>query len=227
LVGCRRRGNLVRIEVWDTGRGIPAEQQQQIFWEFVQVKESGKSASGLGLGLAIVDRLAKLLGHRVEVRSQFGRGSTFSIDVEADSQRSVVSGASIAIPAPGSILDRKLIAIIDDDASVADAVSRLLRSYGAATVTAAHDDELLRLLGGRRPDAVIADGHLGAGRDGFSALNRLEKELGGSLPSLVLTGDDDFDVKRRADAEGRRLLHKPVWPDGLEAALCFELSRSR
>src|SRR4029078_12573224 len=94
LVGCRRRGNLVRIEVWDTGRGIPAEQQQQIFWEFVQVKESGKSTSGLGLALGIVDRLAKLLGHRVEVRSQFGRGSVFSIEVEADSQRSVVSGAS-------------------------------------------------------------------------------------------------------------------------------------
>jgi two-component system, sensor histidine kinase len=224
LVGCRRCGNRVHLEVWDTGCGIPAEQQQQIFWEF-ELKEPGRSQSGLGLGLAIVDRLAKLLGHRVEVRSWPGRGSMFSVDMEAASAIVVATSTIPTQPAAEAVLNGKLIAIIDDDAAVTESLERLLMSYGATAVTASHDDDLLRTLAGRRLDAVIADRHLGDGRDGFVALNRLEEKLG-ALPSLILTGDSDEGDQQRANNAGRRVLRKPVWPEALEAALCFELGRS-
>jgi two-component system, sensor histidine kinase len=225
LIGCRRRGNRVRIEVWDTGCGIPADQRRQIFWEFVQIKERGRSRSGLGLGLAIVDRLAKLLGHSVEIRSWPGRGSVFAVEMALER---MPSPASIAVPTavvPDAIFTRKLIAIIEDDAAVADALTGLLQEWGATPIAASDDGALLRALAGRRPDAVIADRDLGEGGDGFAALSRLEATLGGSLPSLVLTGDYDVRDLERVNEAGRRVLHKPVWPAVLHAVLRFELSR--
>jgi PAS domain S-box-containing protein len=118
LIGCRHRDDRVRIEVWDTGCGIPAEQLRQIFWEFVQIKDAGRQQrGGLGLGLAIVDRLAKLLGHHVEVRSWPERGSVFAVDMP------LVSTTAIAMPEPEVAsavvsedpLASKLIAVIEDN----------------------------------------------------------------------------------------------------------------
>ena len=226
LVGCRRRGDNVRIEVWDTGCGIPTEHQRQIFWEFVQVKESGRQHGGLGLGLAIVDRLAKLLGHRVEVRSRPGRGSVFAVEVPLVSAASAAPRDVVSTPASSEPLASKLIALIDDEASVSEAMAELLRSWGATPVCASSGEELLRALSGRKPDAVIADRNLGRGGDGFVVLSELEKQLGGALPSLILTGQYDLTSQQQANRAGRRVLHKPVWGDTLLAALCFELSRS-
>lgn len=226
LIGCRRRGNRVRIEVWDTGCGIPEEHQRQIFWEFVQLEGPERSRSGLGLGLAIVDRLAKLLGHHVEVRSWPGRGSVFSVELVADRTERFASNKTGILLDRTSIFNGKLIAIIDDDEAVREALARLMWTIGATPVTAPQDDELLNALKGRRPDLVIADRNLGGGRDGFEALNRLEKTLGGRLPSVILTGDYDVRDQEQANKSGRCVLHKPVWPAALEAALSFELSRS-
>jgi DNA-binding response OmpR family regulator len=105
-------------------------------------------------------------------------------------------------------------------------MATLLRAWGAITVCASSGDELLRALSGRKPDAVIADRNLGRGGDGFVVLSDLEKQLGGALPSLILTGEYDLRGQQQANSAGRRILHKPVWGDALLAALCFELSRS-
>lgn len=226
LVGCRRRGDKVRIEVFDTGLGIPPESQRQIFWEFVQIRTPGRARSGLGLGLAVVDRLAKLLGHRVEVRSWPGRGSVFAIEMALEMPRSHVPSVAPVSLVLDATFAGKLIAVIEDDLAVADALVQLLREWGANVVVAPNDNDLLRALAGRRPDAVIADRDLGEARDGFAALNRLEAEMGGRLPSLVLTGDFDLQDLRRVNDAGRRILHKPVWPAVLHAVLQFELSRS-
>src|SRR5262249_17503265 len=95
LIGCRRHDDHIRIEVWDTGCGIPAEKLRQIFWEFVQIKDAGREqAGGLGLGLAIVDRLSKLLGHHVDVRSWPKRGSVFAVDMP------IASTTAAATPKP-------------------------------------------------------------------------------------------------------------------------------
>ena len=225
LIGCRRRGDRVRIEVWDTGCGIPADQQRQIFWEFVQVKERGRSRSGLGLGLAIVDRLAKLLGHSVEIRSWPGRGSVFAVDMALERSPSAASSTVPTAVVPDAIFAGKLIAILEDDPAITEALTGLLRAWGASPVAASDDCALLRALSGRIPDAVIADRDLGQGGDGFAALSRLEATLGVSLPALVLTGDYDVRDLERVNEAGRRVLHKPVWPAVLHAVLRFELSR--
>jgi PAS domain S-box-containing protein len=220
LIGCRRRGeDRIRIEVWDTGRGIPTEHQRQIFWEFVQIKEPGGPHTGLGLGLAIVDRLVKLLGHRSEVRSWPGRGSVFAIEMSLVSQTSVTSSEEASVPASDEPLASKLIAVIDDDAGVVEGMSNLLRMWGATAVCAPDGDRLLRALAGRRPDAVIADRNLGSAGDGFEVLTQLETQLGGVLPSLILTGDYDVSDQTRVNSAGRHVLHKPVRPDVLLAAL--------
>jgi two-component system, sensor histidine kinase len=224
LIGCRRHGERVRIEVWDTGRGIPAEQLRQIFWEFVQLSEPGRQQGGLGLGLAIVDRLAKLLGHRIEARSRPGRGSVFAVDMPIAVGPSTASTSEVvSAQLSDTPLASKLIAIIDDDMSVSEALASLLRAWGASTVCASDGDELLRELSGRRPDAVIADRNLGKSVDGFTVLNQLEAHWGGTLPSLILTGDYDVNDLERANSAGRRILHKPVWADSLLKALCFEI----
>jgi PAS domain S-box-containing protein len=229
LIGCRRHDDRVRVEVWDTGCGIPAEQLRQVFWEFVQIKDGDRQQnSGLGLGLAIVDRLAKLLGHRVEVRSWPERGSVFAVDMP------IVDTSAVAMPEAEVVsaivsedpLASKLIAVIDDDKSVSKAMADLLRSWGATAVCASDGDALLQALSGRRPDAVITDHNLGGMADGFTVLKQLEAYWGGTLPSLVLTGDHRVSDLERVKNAGRRVLHKPVWADTLLAALQFEISRS-
>jgi CheY-like chemotaxis protein len=124
----------------------------------------------------------------------------------------------------GRPLASKLIAVIDDDPCVAEAISDLLRVWGAATVCASNGDELLQILAGRRPDAVIADRNLGRAADGFAVLTQLEARLGGRLPSLILTGDYDVYDQARANSTGRRVLHKPAGSDALLAALRLELA---
>jgi DNA-binding response OmpR family regulator len=123
-------------------------------------------------------------------------------------------------------LASKLIAVLDDDAAVSDGMAKLLESWGARAVCAPDGDELLRVLSGSRPDLVIADRNLGSGGDGFVVLNVLEAQLGGTLPSVILTGDYDVNDQRQVNNSGRCVLHKPVWPDALLAALCFELNHS-
>src|SRR5262249_37430453 len=161
----------------------PAEQLQQIFWEFVQLKDSGQQDGGLGLGLAIVDRLAKLLGHRLEVRSWPGRGSVFAVDMAVTDEPSLASTeefvSTLLSDAP---FVSKVMAVVDDDKSVVDALASLLRAWGAFTVCASDGDELLHALAGRKPDAVIAERNLGKSIDGFTVLNQLEVHWGGAVP---------------------------------------------
>lgn len=223
LVGCRRRGDRIRIEVWDTGCGIPEAQQRQIFWEFVQLEEAGRPRRGLGLGLAIVERLARLLGHRVEIRSWPGRGSMFAVEMARETPPSGVQPAPATLT-PDAVFAGKLIAIVEDDEAVAAALAQLLGGWGAEIATGINDETLLQALAGRRPDAVIADRHLPGPRDGFAVLDRLDAELG-AVPSVILTGDYDLGDLERVNIAGRRVLHKPVWPAVLHAVLRFELSR--
>ncbi len=224
VVGCRRRGDRLRIEVWDTGCGIPETQQRQIFWEFVQLEAAGRPRRGLGLGLAIVDRLARLLGHRIEVRSTPGRGSMFAIEMAREAPPSTLPPVPATVT-PDAVFAGKLIAVVEDDEAVAAALSQLLTGWGAIVVGASQDDALVDALNGRRPDAVVADRHLSGPRDGFAVLDRLERDFGVGLPAVILTGDYDLGDLERVNTAGRRVLHKPVWPAVLHAVLRFELTR--
>jgi two-component system, sensor histidine kinase len=221
LVGCRRQGDKVGVEIWDTGCGIDPDRQRQIFWEFVQAKKG--HASGLGLGLAIVERLSKLLGHEVGLRSWPDRGSVFSVRLARTGSARPEPFAPSA--APRMWIGVRHVAVLEDSSEIAVALRQLLTDWGCIVLHATGIDQMLALLGSRKPDLVIADWHLADNGDGFDALDRLEAHVGGKLPSLVLTGDYDFAALEQANKARRTVIHKPVLPKVLHAVMQAELAR--
>ena len=224
VVGCRRRAGAVRIDVWDSGIGIPRDQQRNIFGEFYRLAGAERhGARGLGLGLAIVDRLCRLLDHPIELNSQPGRGSRFSVLVPLAAARRERAIPSLIPPeiAEANKLTGTLIVVIDDDELVRDGMARLLLSWGCQVVTAASDEAALTSLAGhdRLPDLIISDYQLAGGKTGFEAIDRLRGVLGGPIPALLISGDTAPERLREASASGHLLLHKPVSPAALRATL--------
>lgn len=222
LVAARARGPKVCIQVWDTGIGIPADEQEHIFEEFYQVGNVARDRQlGTGLGLAIVQRTAKLLGHTVEVRSKSGKGSCFSIAVPrsmADPMPPEVAGAAEVEPLLGWD-----VWLVEDDMALAGALSARLREWGAE-VRHWPDAEtvLLESQGLPAPDALITDVRL-PGRDGLELIEELRRRLGPSLSSLMrvalISGDTDPSQLSRIAASGLDVLAKPFRAEALLALL--------
>ncbi len=222
LVGARKRADSIRIEVYDTGPGIPEESREDIFLEFHQLGNPERDRrQGLGLGLAIVRRLAGLLGHRIELRSAVGRGSCFSIILPRCSEvRPAAEQAASAVPFAGDVQGRRVL-VLDDEASVLDAMRRLLENWGCEVITAATPEEAeAHFVGAAAPvDLLIVDYRLRRHASGIETIGRL-RELGGRrVPALVITGDTAPDRLREAKESGYPLLHKPVMPARLRAAM--------
>jgi two-component system, sensor histidine kinase len=223
LLGCRRRGGQARIEVWDTGPGIPAGKIDTIFKEYVQLgSEAPRRAAGMGLGLAIVDRSARLLGHRIDVASRIGKGSMFAVEVPR------VAGAAPSADQPDiadSALEGARAVVIDDEPYPRLALEHLLEDWGIAVLAGPSVDFVLdRLAGGLpRPDIIIADLHLGGGDSGVDAIARLRRQCGDSIPAMLITGDTAPERLRKAHDSGFKLLHKPVDPAELRAAMAAAL----
>lgn len=228
LVGCRRRGDRLRIEVWDTGRGIPPDQQQNIFSEFYRVEGSERDSSGLGLGLAIVDRLCRLLDHPIEVKSVPGKGSCFAIAVPMVAPADAVTVPQLEAPPRVSVAGNKLIVVIDDDPLVLDGMARLIKSWGCRVIAGSEESAALDGLSrcGAQPDAIISDYRLRNGKTGIEAIARLREAAAAPVPAFLMSGDTDLDVVREAKASGLALLHKPVEPATLRAMLVEALKRS-
>jgi PAS domain S-box-containing protein len=224
LIGCRHRSGKVWLEIWDSGCGIAPEQLKQVFWEFFQGADV-QQGSGLGLGLAIVERLAGLLKHRVHVRSWQGHGSVFAIEMEPGYSRPDVNERGPTVTRDVLLAGRR-VALIEDDQAVASALAQLLEGWGAEVVAAPTGKLIVERLGNDTPDVVIADCELGDDEDGFAALDRLDRLYGRRLPALVLTGDYDVSALGQRNRANRRVLHKPVWPAVLQAVLHYELTAS-
>ena len=222
VIGCHRRGERLRLDVQDSGPGIPEDQQRNIFREFYQLAgpEPGQRG-GLGLGLAIVDRLCRLLDHPVEVESTPGKGSRFSISVPLAAERTGLAEAPVSPARASDPVAGKLIVVIDDDALVLDGMRGILRSWGCSVVSAASDTEVLAELRemGRRPDAVVSDYRLGGGTTGIDAIERLRGAMGAAIPAFLISGDTSPERLRDARVSGYDLLHKPVPPMALRAML--------
>src|SRR5262245_42285094 len=222
IVGCRRRGETLRVEVWDTGPGIPEDQKQNIFGEFFQLPAAERERyGGLGLGLAIVDRLRRLLNHRIELTSTVGRGSRFTILVPMGAE-SVTSAAPVGSPHPAAFaLQGKVILVIDDAPVVQEATGGLLGKWGCSVVTAGSDEAALIELAerGQRPDLIISDYHLVNGKTGIDAIERINAAFGASIPAILISGDTAPERLRDAKDKGYILLHKPVDPMQLRAVL--------
>jgi signal transduction histidine kinase/CheY-like chemotaxis protein len=219
VVGCRRHAGRLRIEVWDSGIGIPKDQRRNIFGEFYQLAATELDRrGGLGLGLAIVDRLCRLLNHPIEVTSQLGRGSRFAISVPLGSPlRSAEHPPQAAVDQATG----KFVVVIDDDALVLDGMRGVLKSWGCSVVTASSESDALAALTEheRPPDLIISDYRLGDGKTGFELIERLRGTFGASIPAFLISGDTAPERLHEASASGYYLLHKPVLPITLRAVI--------
>jgi signal transduction histidine kinase/CheY-like chemotaxis protein len=220
VVGCRKRGDQLRIEVWDSGIGIAADQHDKIFGEFYRLGEPDRDRrAGLGLGLAIVDRLCRLLDHPIEVKSTVGKGSVFAVTVPVAPANKRAIEASI-VPRVQPILSHdKLVLVIDDDPLVLEGMSGIFRKWGCRVVTADSDSKALKAAAEQDdvPDLIISDYHLANGRTGIETVEWLRGELSAPIPAFLISGDTDPATLHEAKVKGFHLLHKPVDPMALRA----------
>jgi signal transduction histidine kinase/CheY-like chemotaxis protein len=225
LIGCRARGRVVRVEVWDTGLGIAEDKRARIFDEFYQGDERDRR-KGLGLGLAIVRRVANLLAIKLSLNSTPGNGTVFRFELPRCELATAAENQPLGMPAavPGALGDAVAM-VIDDDASVLEAMQEALRSWGVRAVTARSLDCALARLPecGRYPDAIICDFRLGEEHNGIEAIQRIQHELGVAIPAMIVTGDTAPKSLRIIEASGYRCLPKPVTAARLRAALSILL----
>jgi len=220
LVGARRRGGRIAIDVVDTGIGIAPAHRLRIFEEFYRVKDDERSAPGrrgMGLGLAIVRRFADLLEHEIALESREGAGSRFrvllprSVAATPRPQR-LRPAASCAEPATLPWCTGRVVAVVDDDAATLDAMQTLFETWGAVVACGDAIESLIATIGevGRYPDLIVADLRLADGQSGIDAVRRLRHELGVPIPAIIVSGDTGTLADREARAAGLMLLQKPV-----------------
>ena len=224
LVGCRRRGGKLRIDVYDTGIGIPHSKRRAVFKEFHRLNHGARVARGVGLGLSIVERIARVLDSEVALKSVVGRGSRFSVEVP----RAAAAAASPAIAAmtrtAGGRLTGMVALCIDNDRSILDGMAKLLGGWGCRVLTAADLAEALAAIdaSGLEPDGLLVDYHLDGG-NGIAAIaelrRRLGRQLGRDFPAILITADRSLHVREEAQAEAVHLLHKPLKPASLRALI--------
>lgn len=210
LVGCRRLPGHIRIEVWDCGIGIPPNQQQMIFEEFHQVENAARaSGRGVGLGLAITQRLANLLRHPLSVRSVEGKGSVFAIEVPLGRGRQDVTAfpgtASAAAP---------LILVIDDDPDVGEAMTMLLQEVGHVVMLARDGPQAIRMASEHPPSLIIADQNLSCGMTGIEVVEHArqasDSQASDFPPGIILTGDTSARMMREIEVRQMEHARKPI-----------------
>ncbi|MEI2384293.1 PAS-domain containing protein [Breoghania sp. JC706] len=228
LLGVRRRGEAVALEIHDTGPGIAREHHQTIFEEFRRASVTGETRpGGLGLGLAIVKRAAGLVGHEIELDSEPGRGSRFAVIVPLAASRAetgTATGADLPVAAgvaTGDEGEEGPLFVLENDTNVADAMARLLKAWQMSCVTAPSYPALLKRARkeGLVPRAIIADLHLDGDIDGIDAIILLRAHLGWQVPGILITADRSQEIRRRAAEKSIEYFSKPVKPGQLRAYL--------
>jgi Na+/proline symporter/signal transduction histidine kinase len=224
LVGCRRRGGKLRIDVYDTGIGIPHGKRRAVFKEFHRLDQGARVARGVGLGLSIVERIARVLDCEVALKSVVGRGSRFSVEVP----RAAAAAASPVVAAMtrtgAGRLTGTVALCIDNDRSILDGMEKLLGGWGCRVLTAADLTEALAAMdsSGLEPDGLLVDYHLDGG-NGIAAIaelrRRLGRQLGRDLPAILITADRSLHVREEAQVEGVHLLNKPIKPASLRVLI--------
>ncbi len=224
LLACRRHDQTLLLQVWDTGRGIRADQFELVFREFTRIDDQQRDQiDGLGLGLAIVQRMGLLLGHPVSLRSRVGQGSVFSLELghghAPDAPPDTGNTTEPAAPGAG------LVMVVDDDESVGAGTATLIERWGYRTRVCKSAAEAVATLaaGGESPQLLIVDFRLGPGMSGREAVESIQQRLGHAVPVIIVTGDTEPMRIREAVEAGHALLHKPVDPKRLRACIAVAL----
>lgn len=221
LVGCRRVGrDRLRVEIWDTGLGIPDDKQKSVFREFERLAPAARRAPGLGLGLSIVERLSKVLQHQVSLRSEVGKGSVFSVDLPIVAPAPLIQEAREIAPHVHLPLAGLVVLTIDNEPRILEGMEALLSGWGCKVVAAASEREAGGILArlGILPDVLIADYHLDD-TNGLYVIASIRDKIDDHLPAILLTADRSPEVRDRAAAADIQVLHKPVKPATLRSLL--------
>ena len=229
LVGTRRRGKEVSLEVWDTGIGIPPEQQDRVFEEFYQLANPERnSKKGLGLGLSIVKRLVNLLSAQIDLRSVPGRGSVFKVRLPLGVRPPVdPARKKKAATAPGDLSGR-VIVVVEDEAAVLEGMRVLLEGWGAEVVAGASIRETMEEVEplARAPDLIVADYGLRDGNVGTQAIAALRERFKSQIPAIIVSGSTTPAHVDEAKAMDAHLLLKPVMPAKLRTLIHFKLHQA-
>lgn len=221
LVGLRRRGPMVRVEVWDTGPGIPEHEQDNIFKEFHRLNARASASEGMGLGLAIVERACALLGHPLGLMSRLGQGTCFMVQLPvADDPGEPVVLRQQTRPDPRLAARDKIAFLVENDEDLRRALGLLLEKWGVSVLDAATGEEALELIEelGILPDFFLVDHHLGEGMTGLDFLAALGARHG-PVPARIITANHSADLRAACAAAGAGVLMKPIDPRALEAFL--------
>lgn len=222
LLGCRREGEKLSVQVWDTGIGIPENRLEEIFDDFTQLGKPRHSREhGMGLGLAIVRRMVDLLGHPVDAQSEPGKGSVFSIELPLCHNLENDEDDKKADPAKGRISPGSTVLVIEDDPLVLSGTGVLLDQWGCDSLLSESTEAALDQLDktGKQPDLILADFRLAEDETGVDAIAKVRQKLGKQVPAIVLTGDTGVQSLRDVSASNCLLLHKPLEPRKLRQSI--------
>jgi len=220
VVGCRRRGANLRVDIYDTGIGIPRSKQRIVFTEFHRLDQGAKVARGLGLGLSIVERIARVLDHKVDLASTVGRGSHFSVEVPLAPAATQLRGRGEPAPLDLGQLTGMAVLCIDNDAKILDGMAALLGGWGCRVIAATDVAAAAAALREEPtvPAGLLVDYHLDHG-DGIAAIAELRQTFGAELPAILVTADRTAGVRDAAHAHRIQVVNKPIKPAALRALL--------
>ncbi|HEX4510939.1 MAG TPA: ATP-binding protein, partial [Burkholderiaceae bacterium] len=222
IVGARRRGDEVLIQVYDTGPGIESHHLEAIFDEFFRIDPPGTTpAQGLGLGLSIVQRGTQILGHGVRVASRVGRGSMFEVSLPLAAARVVPGAVGNSMLVGVEAVAGSFVVVIDDDQGNRQGLSDLLEAWGCLVLAARSTEDATTQseLHVRAPDLIVTDWRLGPHDDGVRAIEALRALHEEPIPALIVTADSRAEVSRLAAAHDALLVHKPAGATRLLAAM--------
>ncbi|WP_417567375.1 NahK/ErcS family hybrid sensor histidine kinase/response regulator [Marinobacter sp.] len=223
VMALRVRGNQLRIEVWDTGVGIEEDKLREIFTEFHQLLPQGTGGrQGVGLGLAIVERMVRILGYNIDVSSRPARGSRFALTLPLEPAQT-----RLEMPRGGAFqgfsdgFDGISILVIDNEPAVLESMQLLLERWGCEVLTAGSKVQALEVLehAGQIPAIILADCHLDSGLTGYDAVHAVRRYLGKDIPAAIITADRSDDTRKLLRAQYLPILNKPVKPNRLRALM--------
>jgi Na+/proline symporter/signal transduction histidine kinase len=220
LVGCRRRGQSLQIGVYDTGVGIPVQKRGEIFKEFHRLEQGARIARGLGLGLSIVERLARVLNHSIALDANASGGSVFSVTVPTAKAINYTAAVTSATPLSKTPMSGALIVCIENDPAILDGTKTLLTAWSAEVIAVADPEAAIAAIetAGGRVTGLLVDYHLDRG-NGVAAIREVRRRFGDNIPAILITADRSPHVRAAAREENIAVLNKPVKPASLRALL--------